>query len=93
MSISRICAVCILLQVHLFDIDIPDGIRFKESETLTAGKRLTVFNTDVCKIGIGICYDMRFGEMARIYRKEGMYAYVFNVNKSYHPSASLIGVT
>ncbi|PNF42006.1 Omega-amidase NIT2 [Cryptotermes secundus] len=57
-------------KVHLFDIDIPGGICFKESETLTAGKRLTVFNTDICKIGIGICYDMRFGEMAQIYRKE-----------------------
>jgi predicted amidohydrolase len=93
MSISRICAVCILLQVHLFDIDIPGGIRFKESETLSAGRRLTVFNTEVCKIGIGICYDMRFDEMARIYRKEGKYAYVFNVNKSCHPTTSLIGVT
>lgn len=66
--------LCVLLQVHLFDIDIPGGIRFKESETLTAGKRLTVFNTDVCKIGIGICYDMRFDEMARLYRKEGKQA-------------------
>jgi predicted amidohydrolase len=93
MSISRICAVCILLQVHLFDIDIPGGIRFKESETLSAGSKLTVFNTDVCKIGIGICYDMRFVEMAQIYRKEGKYAYVFNVNKSCHPTASLIGVS
>jgi omega-amidase len=81
------------LQVHLFDIDIPGGIRFKESETLTAGKRLTVFNTDVCKIGIGICYDMRFDEMARIYRKEGKYACVFNVNNSCHPSISPIGMT
>jgi omega-amidase len=81
-SRSKICAVCIFLQVHLFDIDIPGGIRFKESETLSAGKRLTVFSTDLCKIGIGICYDLRFDEMARIYRKEGKHAYLFNVNKS-----------
>ena len=70
-----------MLQVHLFDIDIPGGIRFKESETLTAGKKLTVFNTDVCKVGIGICYDMRFDEMARLYRKEGKYQCIFNVSK------------
>jgi omega-amidase len=69
------------LQVHLFDIDIPGGIRFKESETLTAGRRLTIFNTDVCKIGIGICYDIRFDEMARLYRKEGKNDYVFSMNK------------
>lgn len=70
-----------LLQVHLFDIDIPGGICFKESETLTAGKKLTVFNTDVCKVGIGICYDLRFDEMARLYRKEGKYQCIFNVGK------------
>ena len=71
----------LLLQVHLFDMDIPGIIRFKESETLTAGKKLTVFNTDVCKIGIGICYDVRFDEMARLYRKEGKYVCVFKVSK------------
>jgi omega-amidase len=81
------------LQVHLFDIDIPGGIRFKESETLTAGRRLTVFNTGACKIGIGICYDMRFGEMARIYRQEGKYAYLCHVNKSCHPITSLMDMT
>jgi len=81
-SKSRQCTVCVLLlQVHLFDIDIPGGIRFKESEILTAGKTLTVFNTDVCKVGIGICYDMRFDEMARLYRKEGKYQCIFNVGK------------
>lgn len=79
---SRQCTICVLLlQVHLFDIDIPGGIHFKESETLTAGKKLTVFNTDVCKVGIGICYDMRFDEMARLYRKEGKYQLIFNVGK------------
>ena len=80
---SRQCVL--LLQVHLFDIDIPGGIRFQESEILTAGKKLTVFNTDVCKVGVGICYDMRFDEMARLYRKEGKYQCIFNVGKILDP--------
>lgn len=50
-------------KVHLFDIDIPNKITFKESETLTAGDKLTVIDTPYCKIGVAICYDMRFPEM------------------------------
>jgi len=46
-------------------------IRFIESETLTPGSSLTVVDTVYCKIGIGICYDMRFAELAQIYQKKG----------------------
>ncbi|KAH3756444.1 omega-amidase NIT2 [Pelomyxa schiedti] len=52
---------------HLFDINVPGGITFRESETLTAGNAFTVLDTKWCKIGIGICYDMRFSELSRIY--------------------------
>ena len=48
-------------KVHLFDIDVPGGITFKESDTLTAGNSLTTFpfHKDL-DIGVGICYDIRF---------------------------------
>jgi len=52
-------------KMHLFDVDIPD-IEFKESETITAGNRLTVVETDPIKIGVAICYDMRFPELFRL---------------------------
>ncbi|XP_053947453.1 omega-amidase NIT2 isoform X2 [Anastrepha ludens] len=58
-------------KMHLFDIDVKGGIRFKESDTLTAGSNFTVIEVDGHKIGIGICYDIRFEELARIYRNEG----------------------
>lgn len=58
-------------KMHLFDIDVKGGIRFKESETLSAGNDFTIIEVDGHKIGIGICYDIRFEEMARIYRNEG----------------------
>ncbi|XP_067001433.2 omega-amidase NIT2 isoform X2 [Anabrus simplex] len=57
-------------KVHLFDIDIPNKIRFKESDTLSPGNSLTTFTFNDCKIGIGICYDIRFEQMARIYRNQ-----------------------
>jgi omega-amidase len=53
-------------KMHLFDIDIPGGITFKESETLTPGNRITTVETEFCKIGIAICYDVRFPELMRL---------------------------
>lgn len=58
-------------KVHLFDIDIPGKMTFKESDTLTAGESLTVVDTDVGRIGVGICYDIRFQELAMLYAARG----------------------
>ena len=52
-------------KMHLFDVDIP-GMVFKESETVTAGNKITVVDTDLTNVGIGICYDIRFPELFRI---------------------------
>ncbi|KAF9617425.1 hypothetical protein IFM89_036386 [Coptis chinensis] len=58
-------------KLHLFDIDIPGQITFKESKTLTAGENPTIVDTDVGRIGIGICYDIRFEELAMLYAARG----------------------
>lgn len=55
-------------KMHLFDIDIPGGITFKESEVLSAGNELVTFSMNNIKIGLGICYDLRFEELAKLYR-------------------------
>mgnify|MGYP005847336313 CR=1 FL=1 len=52
-------------KIHLFDINIENGITFKESDILSPGDKITVFDTEYCKIGIAICYDMRFPELIR----------------------------
>lgn len=57
-------------KMHLFDIDIPGKIRFKESEALTAGNEFTSFKTPWMNVGVGICYDIRFAEMAQIYARQ-----------------------
>lgn len=63
--------------MHLFDIDIPGKQTFKESDTLTAGDSLTVVDTEVGKLGIGICYDIRFPEMAALYARQGVQLLVY----------------
>ncbi|XP_044431513.1 omega-amidase, chloroplastic isoform X1 [Triticum aestivum] len=58
-------------KLHLFGIDIPGDITFREFDTFTAGQEPTVVDTDVGRIGIGICHDIRFPELAMLYRSRG----------------------
>ncbi|KIM80922.1 hypothetical protein PILCRDRAFT_72543 [Piloderma croceum F 1598] len=69
--------IAIHRKLHLFDIDIPGKIKFKESETLTGGNSLNFFDTDFARIGLGICYDIRFPEMAMIAARKGCHALIY----------------
>ena len=75
-------------KMHLFDIDVKGKITFKESDVLTEGDEFTIADTEFGKIGIGICYDIRFPELARIMAQEGasilFYPGAFNKDSSYH---------
>lgn len=64
-------------KIHLFDIDIPGKITFKESETLTGGNQVNYFDTDFARIGLGICYDIRFPELAAISARRGCHAIIY----------------
>lgn len=66
-----------LLQVHLFDIDIPGKITFRESDTLSPGEVFTVVDTPAGRLGIGICYDLRFPELAMVYRQRGVQLVIY----------------
>ncbi len=71
-------------KMHLFDIDIPGKIRFMESEVLTAGNETLAFEVPSknasgkpVKVGVGICYDIRFPALAQIYRQQGCHLVVY----------------
>ncbi|KAH8658010.1 carbon-nitrogen hydrolase [Xylariales sp. PMI_506] len=65
-------------KVHLFDIDIPGKIRFHESDVLSPGNKLTIVDLpDYGKIGVGICYDIRFPELGMVAARRGAFALVF----------------
>jgi omega-amidase len=68
--------IAIYNKVHLFDVNVPNKIVFQESATLTPGDKLTTFDMNigsnrVVKVGIGICFDVRFPEIAQIYQRQG----------------------
>ncbi|KAI8466365.1 MAG: carbon-nitrogen hydrolase [Monoraphidium minutum] len=64
-------------KVHLFDIDIPGKMTFKESLTLSPGDGPTVVDTPAGRLGVGICYDIRFPELAMVYAQRGAQLIVY----------------
>lgn len=53
-------------KLHLFDVDIPDGARYRESETVAqGGVPPPVAEALGIRIGLSICYDLRFPELFR----------------------------
>ena len=57
-------------KIHLFDVDIPE-VRFAESATCRPGERPVVVDTPLGRLGLSICYDLRFPELYRGLRGEG----------------------
>lgn len=65
-------------KVHLFDIDIPGKITFKESEVLTGGDDLTLVDLPgLGTVAVAICYDVRFPELATIAARKGAFALIY----------------
>ncbi len=60
-------------KVHLFDVDIPDGYKYQESTTVVPGRRLPKLydSEQFGKIGLSVCYDVRFPELYRHLSKTG----------------------
>jgi deaminated glutathione amidase len=52
-------------KIHLFDVDLPDGTRLKESDTTKPGTEPVVVEVDGFKLGLSVCYDLRFPELYR----------------------------
>lgn len=58
-------------KLHLFDINVKGGQSFQESDTLAAGNDITVFHTEFGCMGLCVCYDFRFPELARLMALRG----------------------
>lgn len=65
-------------KVHLFDIDIPGKITFRESDVLSPGNRLALVPLPgYGTLAVAICYDVRFPELATIAARKGAFALVY----------------
>ncbi|MCC6899723.1 MAG: carbon-nitrogen hydrolase family protein [Polyangiaceae bacterium] len=58
-------------KIHLFDVRLPDGTEISESVATTAGREPTVIEVEGFKLGLSICYDLRFPELYRALADRG----------------------
>lgn len=64
--------------MHLFDIDIPGKITFRESDVLSPGNKITIVDLpEYGKIAVAICYDLRFPELAMVAARKGAFALIY----------------
>ncbi|CAK9303484.1 unnamed protein product [Gordionus sp. m RMFG-2023] len=70
-------------KIHLFDVNIPNKLIFNESSKIKSGNQIVTFNMYNIKIGLGRCYDLRFPEMAILYRKLGCHLLLYPSAFSY----------
>lgn len=53
-------------KIHLFDVAVPDsGEQYKESASTIPGKDTVTLDTPVGRVGLAVCYDLRFPELFR----------------------------
>ncbi|KAI4154753.1 MAG: hypothetical protein LQ340_001468 [Diploschistes diacapsis] len=65
-------------KVHLFDIDIPGKISFHESEVLSPGNKVSLVDVPPYgRIGLAICYDVRFPELATVAARHGAFLLLY----------------
>jgi deaminated glutathione amidase len=57
--------VSVYRKMHLFDVDVPGGRRFRESEAIEPGGAPVVAQTPWGGLGLSVCYDVRFPELYR----------------------------
>jgi predicted amidohydrolase len=58
-------------KIHLFDTDPGKGESYRESNTVAGGSRAVVADLPWCKLGMTICYDLRFPQLYRALAKKG----------------------
>ncbi len=77
--IARDGTTCgIYRKIHLFDVDLPGGEEsYRESHSMFPGDEPLAVETDIGKVGLTICYDLRFPELYRHLVDEG--ATIFTV--------------
>jgi len=80
---KRVRAVCLVLnelgeevarydKIHLFDVDVVDAYgSYRESDTVEPGNQVVLVDTPCGRLGLSICYDLRFAELFHQLRQQG----------------------
>lgn len=58
-------------KIHLFDVDLANGVSLRESDTRAHGEAVAIGRGDLCTMGLSVCYDLRFPELYRSLAEQG----------------------
>lgn len=58
-------------KIHLFDVDLPGGESWRESAVYTPGEAAVIADLPWCRLGVSICYDLRFPQLYRTHAHAG----------------------
>ncbi|SEL47619.1 Predicted amidohydrolase [Stigmatella aurantiaca] len=58
-------------KMHLFDVEVGDGATYHESAAVAPGTEVVAATTDVGRLGLSVCYDLRFPELYRRLSRDG----------------------
>lgn len=58
-------------KIHLFDVEVPGGRRYLESDKITPGEEIVTFTLEDVTFGMATCYDLRFPELFRALASQG----------------------
>jgi len=62
-------------KIHLFDVDLPSGEKYRESNTVAGGAEAVVAQTPWGGIGLSVCYDIRFPQLYPSLAQKGAFAF------------------
>jgi predicted amidohydrolase len=60
-------------KIHMFDVDLPSGETYRESNTVAGGSRAVIADLPWGKVGLTICYDLRFPQLYRALSQDGAF--------------------
>ena len=60
-------------KIHLFDVDLPSGEKYRESNTVAGGENAVVADLAWGRVGLTICYDLRFPQLYRKLAQRGAF--------------------
>lgn len=67
-------------KLHMFDVEVTDGPDYCESRNISPGNEIVVADTELGKLGLAICYDLRFPELFRIQSMQGVEVFILAAN-------------
>lgn len=67
-------------KLHMFDVAVEDGPCYRESKNITPGDTVSLADTDFGRVGLSICYDLRFPQLYRLMADRGAEILIVSAN-------------